>query len=362
MKNIIVTGGGTGGHTAAAIAIIERLKESFEDIDVLYIGSHSGLEKDICEKIDWIDFVSVSTGKFRRSLDKRNIADFFRFFKGIFQAWKIIGRRKNRFVLSTGGFVSLPVVIAAFFRKIPVIVHEQTTIPGLANRIAFRFAAKILLSYSYRIDIKKGSRVFLFGNPVRKLVETSFDNNLQDHKEGKPVLFITGGGNGSLLFNRFVYDNIDWLKKNFYVILQYGTHKDNKDFISDKMKQKNEMPDEMYEFVDPQKLGSIYSRRPVLLSRAGAGTITDIINFRLASILVPLRFSAGNEQLVNAGMLFDAGACLLIEESEFKQDKVKQALLNAAINTRKFSSSLEKFERFSEENIINVFSEFLDKE
>jgi UDP-N-acetylglucosamine--N-acetylmuramyl-(pentapeptide) pyrophosphoryl-undecaprenol N-acetylglucosamine transferase len=362
MKNIAVTGGGTGGHTSAAIAIIERLKEIFSDSSMTYIGSHNGLERNVCNLIDWIDYRTISTGKFRRSFDIRNISDFFRFIKGIFQSWKILGEKKYEFLLSTGGFVSLPVVIAAYFRKIPVVVHEQTSIPGLSNRIAFKLCNKILLSLDIDGITKKNSRTYIFGNPVRRLVSESFNKNsglFKDNIVYKPVLFITGGANGSFIFNSFVFENIDWLKKNFEVILQSGTHQTNNEFIQ-KMKSENrEFPDRIFDFVEPCELGKIYAAKPVLLARAGAGTLTDIINFRLSSVLVPLKRSAGNEQLYNARLLFKEGASLVIEEDDFKTDKVKQALLNAAINQGRFRKSLERFPVFKEEDVKIVFSEFL---
>ena len=362
MINIAVTGGGTGGHTSAAIAIIERLKESYSDISVTYTGSCNGLERSVCNSIEWIDYRIISTGKFRRSFDTRNISDFFRFIKGIFQSWKILGEKKYEFLLSTGGFVSLPVVIAAYFRKIPVIVHEQTSIPGLSNRIAFKLSKKILLSFDIEGITKKNSRTVIFGNPVRRLVSECYNKNIhlfKDNKVSKPLLFITGGANGSFIFNKFVFDNIGWLKKNFEVILQSGTHQTNIEFIQKMKSDGREFPDRIFDFVEPCELGKIYSSKPVLLARAGAGTLTDIINFRLSSLLVPLKRSAGNEQLYNAGLLFKEGASLVIEEDEFKTDKVKQALLNAAINQGRLRKALERFPVFKEEDINIVFSEFL---
>ncbi|MCK9223807.1 MAG: UDP-N-acetylglucosamine--N-acetylmuramyl-(pentapeptide) pyrophosphoryl-undecaprenol N-acetylglucosamine transferase [Candidatus Muirbacterium halophilum] len=361
MNNIVITGGGTGGHTFAAIAIVERLKEKFNDISIIYIGSKNGLEKNTCEKIEYIDYKEISTGKFRRDFDFRNFFDFFRFLKGILGAWKILGEKNFNFVLSTGGFVSLPVVIAAYLKKTPVIVHEQTSIPGLANKIAFKLSKKILLSYKIDGISNMNSKTVLFGNPVRRLVSYGFNNWINKNtkqKSDKPILFVTAGANGSLIFNNFVFENIKWLKNNFFVILQSGKHITNVEFIEKMKIEKKEFPNIIYDFIEAEVLGEIYAQEPILLARSGAGTITDIINFKLASILIPLKNSAGNEQLFNANILFKHGASLIIEEHDFKSDKVRQALLNAAINCKKIKNALEKFPSFKDSNIEMVFSEF----
>ncbi|PLX17724.1 MAG: hypothetical protein C0601_06750 [Candidatus Muiribacterium halophilum] len=221
-ENIVVTGGGTGGHTFASVKFLELFKKWYPNKSLIYIGSGNDFEKDIFKNIKDVQLKYISTGKFRRALDKRNISDFFSFFSGIFQSYRFLKKRKVSYILSTGGYVSLGPVIAARMLSIPIIVHEQTSIPGIANRLAFRLSDINL--YSFDSGCFSGEKYLFSGNPSDIISNKPVHDLRDDQKKDKPLLFITGGANGSFILNEFVLKNIDWINHNFEVFLQYGTN------------------------------------------------------------------------------------------------------------------------------------------
>jgi UDP-N-acetylglucosamine--N-acetylmuramyl-(pentapeptide) pyrophosphoryl-undecaprenol N-acetylglucosamine transferase len=351
-NNIVFTGGGTGGHTICAFSFIEFFKENF-DADFFYIGSRNGLEKEIVKKYDFVNYFEISTGKFRRSLSLKNITDFFSFLKGIFEAKKILENIKPKFVFSTGGYVSLPVVIASYIKGIDIIVHEQTSVPGLANSIAFRLSKINLLTFENE-DIKiKNS--YVVGNPVRKSLKKKVESEIEKKRKCEnPVLFVTGGANGSALLNEFVFNEITWLSKNFKIYHQIGKNSYNIEKFEGRARN---IKSENYEyslFFEEDKLSEIYASDPVLLCRSGAGQINDIIHFKLVSTLVPLKNSARDEQLKNALYLYEKNAANLILEDRFKSVNLKRSLMNMYINAKKLKKNLEKIKGFDEEKFKNL--------
>ena len=165
MKKIILTGGGTAGHVTPNIALLPSLKEA--GYEVFYIGSYTGIEKTLIENLD-IPYYGISSGKLRRYKSFKNLTDPFRVIKGYFQARRLMRRIKPDIIFSKGGFVSVPVVLAAGHKHIPVIIHESDMTPGLANRIAIKKATKVCCNFPETIKYLPADKAVLTGSPIRQ--------------------------------------------------------------------------------------------------------------------------------------------------------------------------------------------------
>ena len=203
--HILLTGGGTAGHVVPNIAIATAIKKQAK---FSYIGSRKGPEGQLCKKAG-IHFEAISTGKLRRYFDLNNFLDLFRIPLGIFQAWIILGRLKPDLVFSKGGFVGFPVVVAAWLRRIPVLIHESDAIPGLTTKISAPFAKKILLGFSEaKHEMGKHKKKCIFvGNPVRSEIfngSIAKGKKLTGFKCKKPVLLVMGGSSGAQQINQII--------------------------------------------------------------------------------------------------------------------------------------------------------------
>lgn len=316
LKKIIFTGGGSGGHVIPGLSLIEELKKRNSNYEFIYIGGRNSIEANIVpSKVD--HYYAISTGKLRRYLSFENIKDFFRIVIGLINSLGIMKNfgRKNCIVFSTGGFVSVPVVIAAWFTGKKVFIHEQTTRMGLANKICSYFATKVFVSFEESLKFISSSAIYS-GYPVRA---ECFDKEIRhDHfgpfnlnKLAGPLLFITGGGNGSKLINDKVKDSLNELKENFVIIHQVG-----KDF-EEEFKTLN---DERYfssAFVGKEMI-DLFKASTIVLSRAGAGTVCELMALRKSSIFIPLKIAQKNEQYHNAMAANKYCGSFVITEDDFR--------------------------------------------
>ncbi|WP_431676776.1 UDP-N-acetylglucosamine--N-acetylmuramyl-(pentapeptide) pyrophosphoryl-undecaprenol N-acetylglucosamine transferase [Kitasatospora sp. KL5] len=327
---LVVTGGGTGGHTYPALTAVRTLRAALaasgRGLDVLWVGTAEGLEAKVAAA-EGIPFATVATGKIRRSANPlklaspANVRDMFRVLRGIVQARRLVADYAPDVVLATGGYVAVPVGRAAQRCGAPLVVHEQTVRLGLANRVLARSAARIAVSSDSTVPLlpeAARARAVVTGNPVRpevfhgrpdKAVEAlglyGFDRSL-------PTVYVTGGAQGSLQINTVVQDLLPWLLERANVVHQCGAaHADGL------RARAAELPAHLAgrylvtPFVGPE-LPDVLALADVVLSRSGAGTIAELTALGKASVLVPLASSAGNEQAHNAGHLQNAGAAVAL--------------------------------------------------
>jgi UDP-N-acetylglucosamine--N-acetylmuramyl-(pentapeptide) pyrophosphoryl-undecaprenol N-acetylglucosamine transferase len=328
-KALIFTGGGSGGHVMPSISIISELLEKYpsEKLSLLYIGSKEGIEKSLIEKAfpQRVAYHGIVCGKLRRYFSWENFIDLLRVFKGIAQSLSILRSSTSDLVFSTGGFVSVPVVIAAKILGKKIIIHEQTTRVGLANKIASFFADKILLSFESSQKNFPLSKTIVTGYPLRgefyekelkqkKFFEINFEN-LE-----KPLLFITGGGNGSKLLNDKVDQARESLSEKFLIIHQVG-----KKFIEEFSSKKD---DSYYPFsYIGEEMVDIFKASDIIISRAGAGTVCELMALQKKSILVPLKIAQKDEQYFNALEAQKNLGSLVLKEEEFITSSM-DAILN----------------------------------
>ena len=320
MKKIVMTGGGTAGHVTPNIALMPALKEAGYDIE--YIGSVSGMEKGLIEA-QKIPYHGISSGKLRRYFDWKNFTDPFRVLKGYGQAVSLMKKLKPDVVFSKGGFVSVPVVLAAKHCHVPAIIHESDITPGLANKIAIKGAKKVCCNFPETMKYLPADKAVLTGSPIRReLFSGVAENaiklcNFPDHN--KPVILIIGGSLGSKKVNEAVREILPELLKDFYVIHLCG--KGNLDPTLH-----NTEGYVQYEYANAE-LADFFAVSELVISRAGANSICELLALHKPNILIPLsRNASRGDQILNANSFQKQGFSYVIEEEELTDQTLSEAI------------------------------------
>lgn len=303
-----MTGGGTAGHVIPNIAIIEKLQK--EEFSIGYIGSINGIEKELITNIN-IPYYAINSGKLRRYLSLENIKDVFRIIKGIGEAKKILNELNPAVVFSKGGFVSVPVVIAAKSLNIPIIIHESDFTIGLANRIAIPFATYVCCSFPETLKKIKDKKGFLTDIPLKSSLFKGDKNKgykLTGFTGKKPILFVFGGSQGAKAINDCLKNSLDELLKKFDIV--HGTGKNNIDTSINKKGYKQ------FEYID-EEFANILSIADIVVSRAGANSIAELVALKKPNLLIPLSKKASRgDQILNAESFRKQGfSKVLLEEN-----------------------------------------------
>ena len=331
---LAVTGGGTGGHVSPALAVIDELRRRSALAELIWIGSREGVERQAAEEAG-IRFVAIPTGKLRRYLSMRNVIDAARVPVGVLAARRALAAFRPDVVLSTGGFVSVPAVVGA--RGIaPVLTHEQTAIVGLANRINARFADTLAVSHRQTelLAERLHRRVVVTGNPIRVgLVDGDRSRGLRrlGFSDGIPVVYVTGGARGASPINQRVAALLPGILDRVQIVHQTGPLSANAD-ASNLTQLRETLPETVrhrYTVVEflRDELPDVYAAADLVIGRAGAGTIAELAYVGLPAILVPLPGARGDEQAVNAQVLGDAGAAVVIAQSDATPERLHTEIL-----------------------------------
>ncbi len=313
-KTVVFTGGGSGGHVMPALVLIKDLRA--RGVLVEYVGGRQGIEKDLVQKLG-IPYHGIRNGKLRRYFSWENFKDMFRLGLGIVEAFGLMLRfPRNVLVFSTGGFVAVPVVVAARLTGKKVFIHEQTARAGLANRVSAFFANRVFVSFEDSIAFFPKGKTAFSGYPLRdgcydpKVRPVELDGRKLDPAVSeRPILFVTGGGNGSGLLNDMVKTHMDWLKSRYLVVHQVG-----KAFLNEfrPFADKDYVP---VDFIGDGMI-DIYKMSSVVVSRAGAGTVCELVALGKRSIFVPLKIAQKNEQYHNAMEANRKVGSLVLSEDE----------------------------------------------
>ncbi|MCL1924556.1 MAG: undecaprenyldiphospho-muramoylpentapeptide beta-N-acetylglucosaminyltransferase [Defluviitaleaceae bacterium] len=310
MSRIILTGGGTGGHVIPILSLLESLKK--EGFSCHYIGSRDGIEKELVKDIPYF---RISTGKLRRYLSVKNLTDPFKVVKGVGDAIKIMKRINPDVVFSKGGFVTVPVVLAAKILKIPVVIHESDITPGLANKIAIPFAKKVCVSFP-ETALKLGEKATLTGTPIREEIFKGDKTRLNYSLRSLPTVLFTGGSTGSATINNAVWGNIESLLNNYNIIHLTGKGKVNKNIKKEGYIQLSYANAEM---------PHIYNLADIVVCRAGANTLAEILALKKPNLLIPLPLSQSRgDQIENAKSFEAQGFSKVLQEENIKD--LKEAL------------------------------------
>lgn len=352
----IFTGGGSGGHTMPALAMIQALKDYSKnkniECPILYIGSNNGVEKELAKNYN-IKYQSISTGKLRRYLSINNFFDIFRIIKGIYQSKKIIRDFTPDILISTGGFVSVPPVIAAKQLKVPIIIHEQTINAGLANKIASKFANIIALTFNEGKKYFPKKNTVLTGIPLRKeLFEGNKKEALKKFNLNKnlPVVYFTGGGLGCHILNTTAIKILPQLLEKTNVIFQTGKALNKKDFLEMKKfkeslgnNKKNRLL--VFDFIN-NELPDIYAATDLAIARSGAGTVNELMALNIPAIFIPLAIATKNEQLKNAKFVEKINGSIIIEE-KFLNPEILLKKINDILFTNKIKKMKENLKKIT---------------
>ena len=319
MKRIVLTGGGTAGHVTPNIALLPRLKEL--GYDVHYIGSYNGIEKTLIEDCR-IPYYGISSGKLRRYFDLKNFSDPFKVLKGFSEASKLLKKLKPDVVFSKGGFVSVPVVLAAKQHRIPVVIHESDMTPGLANKLSIPAASKVCCNFPETIEHLPKGKAVLSGSPIRKeLLTGSREKALKftGLSVKKPVLLIIGGSLGSVVVNEAVRSVLPKLLKKFEIIHLCGKGK-----LDHTLTAMNGYV--QYEYISDE-LKDLFALCDIVISRAGANSICEFLTLCKPALLIPLSAAASRgDQILNARSFAKQGFAAVLEEEALTGESLLGAL------------------------------------
>lgn len=351
MKRIVLTGGGTAGHVTPNMALIPRLQEA--GYDVHYIGSYEGIERRLIEDMK-IPYHGISSGKLRRYFDVKNFSDPFRVLKGCKEAASLLKVLKPDIVFSKGGFVSVPVVLAAKRRHIPCIIHESDMTPGLANKIAIPCATKVCCNFPETIAHLPEGKAVLTGSPIREELFSGNKLNALEYlnfTQEKPTLMVIGGSLGSVAINNAIRKNLDALLENFQIIHCCG--KGNLDTSLEEKKGYRQ-----FEYVK-KELASFLALADVVVSRAGANAICELLALRKPNILIPLSAEASRgDQILNAASFEKSGYSKVIQEKDVTDEVLIDAINDVFNHRRDYIQAMNQSELANPiETIMNLILE-----
>ncbi len=335
LKKIVLTGGGTAGHVTPNIALIPSLKSAGWHVE--YIGSHAGIEQRLITELD-IPFYGISSGKLRRYVDLQNFTDPFKIVKGIFEAYFLLRKIKPDLIFSKGGFVTVPVILAGWLNRIPVIIHESDLTPGLANKISLPFAHKVCVTFPE--TLKYLPHAICTGLPIRQEIlkgDRNQGRNFCGFNQELPVLLIIGGSSGSEKINSAVRLILDKLILKFQIIHVCG--KGNLDPQIDQDQKYNQKYKQV-EYLGTE-LPDVLAIADLVLSRAGANSIFEFLALQKPHLLIPLSKAASRgDQILNAQSFAQSGYSAVLFEENLTESSLFQAINDLFDHRQKYIDAM----------------------
>lgn len=333
MKHIVLTGGGTAGHVTPNIAMIPALREAGYKIS--YIGSYDGIEKKLIEELD-IPYYGISSGKLRRYFDVKNFTDPFRVLKGFHEAKKLLKQLKPDIIFSKGGFVTVPVVIAAKKCTIPAIIHESDMTPGLANKLCIPSAVKVCCNFPETVKSLPAEKAVLTGTPIRKELlsgDKEAGRRFCGFSSDKPVLMVIGGSLGAASVNEHIRSILPELLKEFQVVHLCGKGKTDETLTGTEGYVQ-------YEYIK-NELADLFALSDIVISRAGANAICEISALHKPNLLIPLSANASRgDQILNARSFERQGFSMVLEEEEITDKKLLDSIRNLYSNRHSYEKAM----------------------
>ncbi|HOB19374.1 MAG TPA: undecaprenyldiphospho-muramoylpentapeptide beta-N-acetylglucosaminyltransferase [Candidatus Atribacteria bacterium] len=334
MNRIVLTGGGTAGHVTPNLALIPELKK--QGWEIHYVGTEKGIEKQLISGVEGVTYHSVKTGKLRRYFDLKNLTDPFRVIAGVGQSVALISKLKPRIIFSKGGFVSVPVVIGGWLNRVPVIVHESDITPGLANKIATRFAKYVCATFPETVNHFKSGKAVHTGTPIRpELFKGVRERGLSlcGFKDDKPVILVMGGSQGSVAINKAIQENLPRLSRRFYIAHICGKNNINEALIGH--------PDYMqFEYVDAE-LPHLMAIADLVVSRAGANSIFEFLALKIPALLIPLPLNASRgDQILNARSFEKQGFAKVLMQEDLTDQTLYESIMSLHLNRGKYVEAM----------------------
>lgn len=311
-----------GGHVTPALALIEKL-EAQKEIEIIFFGRMYTAEGAKTRSAEYkiisaknIKFVAITAGRLQRKFTGHTFGAIAKIPVGFFQSLYFLIKHRPAVVVSFGGYVSLPVVIAAWLLGIKSVTHEQSAVPGLANRINSKFSDRILLTWPKSQDYFKGKKTEVIGNPTRSDVykTTAQTKKINDFiAESQNLIFVTGGNQGSHFINKLITASLPKLS-GYHVLHQVGTINYKGDFNKAvALATNNYLP---VGYLEKSDFGAALNKASIVVSRSGANTVWELATLAVPAILIPLPISASGEQLENAKILENAGFAQIVNQAE----------------------------------------------
>lgn len=354
----------TGGHFSPAMAVMSALQEKKPDVQIVFVGRKHSLEGERTSSLEYseiqkkgIRFISLETGRLTRLFRLKSFLGILKIPLGFFQALQILLREKPDYILSFGGYIALPIALIGALLRIPLYTHEQTTRPGLSNRIIGFFAKKIFISFSEAKQYFNSKKTLLTGNPIRLSIHTVLKKPFAVSFD-KPILYITGGSLGSHSINMHIERILSDLLKNYTIIHQVGDTKEYRDYER-LFTMREHLPDDMKKryflakhFFDDE-IGYIYSVSDVVIGRSGANTFFELLSLKKPAIFIPLPWSANKEQYVQAELFKNAGAGEIFQQSE-SGEKLKKIIEDVVKNKSAYQENFKTLQALYKDNASNI--------
>ncbi len=359
---IVITGGGTGGHITPALAVADQLDSL--GYRVIFIGSMNGPEKDLVTEAGYT-FYGIQAGKLRRYIDWHNLTDLFKVMVGFWQARNRLARLKPAAVFSKGGYVTVPVVYAAAFLEIPIIIHESDVVMGLANQLAASKAQIIATGYpveSYARTLPVQLR--FTGNPVRELFKTKLTDRRQALlRHGlaltRPLVVVMGGSQGAQAINQLIFDGLPTLLQTVQLIHLTGvSHREEATHIKAALPRALAKHYHPYGFVG-EELVTFLQLAEVVVSRASAGSLSELALLGKPTILIPLSTSASGHQQANAEAVAKKGAALVLDETKLTSQQLVQTILKLVADKEEQAELSRSIRSFSSPQAAALIAELI---
>lgn len=320
----------TGGHLIPALAVIDEVRLKYPLWEIVFVGRTYAMEGDRDPSEEYrkvheknIRFLPLTTGRLERFVSRTTIISLFKLPFGFIQAFYYCFTERPSVIASFGGYVALPIVIAGWFFRIPTITHEQTLVPGLANRIISFFASAVCVNSESVARLFRNKKVVITGAIIRTSLFTSVRAQAFTFSKNKPLLYITGGTTGSQSVNELVYPIIPTLLQNYTIIHQVGPRSLNRAlYIREKLTTKEKDKYMVLSYLDEEKHVWAIRHAHIVVGRSGANITAEIEVLGKVAVLIPLPWSSYNEQFLNAKRLADAGSSLICEQKNANPQKL----------------------------------------
>lgn len=352
MKKVIIC----GGHLTPALALIEKLEEKGQ-VEIIFFGRMYTAEGTKSQSAEYkiisgkkIKFIALTAGRLQRKFTRYSISSLAKIPIGFLQSMYFLIKYRPAVVVSFGGYISQPVVFTAWLLRIKSITHEQSAIPGLANRINAMFCDRVLLSWPQSGEFFKNKKTEVIGNPVRSDVYKTAGANQEINdfiKKSQKLIFVTGGNQGSHFINKLILSSLPRLS-GYHVLHQVGTINYKGDFErAEQMASKSYLP---FDYLTSSDFGAALNKASIVVSRSGANTVWELATLAKPAVLIPLPISASSEQLENAKILEEAGFAIILNQNAAEPEVLLEKLNFIENNYKDFKDSAQKFSKKMAQN------------
>lgn len=366
-KTIIIT----GGHVTPALALIDELT-AYKDIEIIFVGRKIAMEGDKADSYEYrqilerqIPFINLTTGRLQRFLSPYSFISLAKIPVGLAQSFSILAKYKPAGVVSFGGYLALPVALMAKLRQIPLITHEQTTVPGVANRVIARFADVICLSWPETKKFFPRRKIILTGNPLRQEFLNKKMRAVTSIK-GRPIIYIQGGSLGAHVINRVVARNLPYLLEKYLVVHQCGDSALTKDWeflnkIKDKLINRLAKWYVVRPYFSAEEVVWLFKNAKLVVSRAGANTVTELLFMGKPALLIPLPHAGADEQRKNALLLVKSGIGKIMEQERLQKEGLSKTIENMLKNISQYERNVQKAKSMVETKAAKNLAEIVRK-